>query len=138
MYPSSPTDTQWRCESRPCSPSGNTDGEVERPEKPCRRMALDTVLHVVRGEIAWRQPPVDFPAGDAGVRDLRLLRAGRGAVADTRRPARGGSGPPTAVSRPGPARRAPSDRRIPGLGAGSPLRNPWAVRLRRRRPSPNR
>lgn len=40
---------------------GNTEGRGGRPEKHCRRMILDAILYLVRGGIAWRQLPAEFP-----------------------------------------------------------------------------
>ena len=40
---------------------GNTAGRGGRPEKHCRRLILDAILYLVRGGIAWRQLPVEFP-----------------------------------------------------------------------------
>jgi transposase len=40
---------------------GNTTGKGGRPEKHPRRLVLDAIFSVVRGGIAWRQMPHDFP-----------------------------------------------------------------------------
>ncbi|GAF48343.1 IS5 family transposase [Rhodococcus wratislaviensis] len=61
MYSSSSlTDEQWAV-LEPMLPPGNTTGRGGRPEKYCRRDILDAILYVVRGGIAWRQLPVEFP-----------------------------------------------------------------------------
>jgi transposase len=41
--------------------AGNTAGRGGRPEKHCRRLILDAILCLVRGGVAWRQLPVEFP-----------------------------------------------------------------------------
>lgn len=58
---SSLTDPQWAVLEPLLPPPGNTAGRGGRPEKYCRRLILDAILYVVRGGIAWRQLPVDFP-----------------------------------------------------------------------------
>ena len=40
---------------------GSTAGRGGRPEKHCRRAIVDAILYIVRGGIAWRQLPVEFP-----------------------------------------------------------------------------
>jgi transposase len=42
-------------------PPGNTGGKGGRSEKHPRRLVLDAIFYVVRGGIAWRQLPGDFP-----------------------------------------------------------------------------
>ncbi|MRH93642.1 IS5 family transposase [Nocardia sp. SYP-A9097] len=62
MYPSSSvTDAQWAILEPLLPPPGNTRGHGGRPEKHCRRTVLDAIFYVVRGGIAWRQLPSDFP-----------------------------------------------------------------------------
>ncbi|WP_226435606.1 IS5 family transposase [Rhodococcus yananensis] len=62
MYPSSSvTDAQWAILEPLLPPPGNVAGRGGRPEKHCRRMVLDAIFYVVRGGIAWRQLPVEFP-----------------------------------------------------------------------------
>ncbi|WP_081437594.1 IS5 family transposase [Rhodococcus jostii] len=62
MYSSSSlTDEQWAVLEPMLPPPGNTTGRGGRPEKYCRRLILDAILYVVRGGIAWRQLPVEFP-----------------------------------------------------------------------------
>jgi len=58
---SSLTDAQWAVLEPLLPPPGNTAGRGGRPEKHCRRLILDAILYVVRGGIAWRQLPVEFP-----------------------------------------------------------------------------
>ncbi len=62
MYPSSSvTDAQWALLEPLLPPAGNTQGRGGRPEKHCRRTVLDVIFYVVRGGIAWRQLPAEFP-----------------------------------------------------------------------------
>jgi len=58
---SSLTDAQWAVLEPLLPPPGNAAGRGGRPEKYCRRLILDAILYVVRGGIAWRQLPVEFP-----------------------------------------------------------------------------
>jgi transposase len=39
----------------------STGGRGGRPEKWDRRLVLDAIFYLVRGGIAWRAPPADFP-----------------------------------------------------------------------------
>ena len=61
-YPSSSmTDRQW-AQIEPLLPAaGNAAGKRGRPETHDRRKILDAIFYVVRGGIAWRQLPRDFP-----------------------------------------------------------------------------
>jgi len=62
VYPSSSvTDTQWAILEPLLPPPGNLTGRGGRPEKHCRRLVLDAIFYVVRGGIAWRQLPSEFP-----------------------------------------------------------------------------
>jgi len=62
FYPSSSiTDAQWAVLQPLLPPPGNTAGNGGRPEKHPRRIILDAIFYVVRGGIAWRQMPHDFP-----------------------------------------------------------------------------
>lgn len=62
VYPSSSvTDAQWVLLEPLLPPPGNTGGRGGRPEKHCRRLVLDAIFYVVRGGIAWRQLPAEFP-----------------------------------------------------------------------------
>lgn len=61
-YPSSSvTDTQWAVLEPLLPPPGNRGGRGGRNEKHCRRTIIDAIFYVVRGGIAWRQMPSDFP-----------------------------------------------------------------------------
>ena len=40
---------------------GNTAGHGGRPEKHPRRWMLDANFYLVRGGLAWRQLPAEFP-----------------------------------------------------------------------------
>lgn len=100
FYPSSSVDDgQWAVLEPLLPPPGNTAGRGGRSEKHPRRIILDAIFYVVRGGIAWRQMPSDFPPAmtvydvfrrwaTAGVwqrvhdalRDLVRLRAGRDAL----------------------------------------------------------
>jgi transposase len=58
-------------------PPGNTTGSGGRPEKHCRRLLLDAIFYVVRGGIAWRQLPAEFPpATTVYAIFVRWVRAG--------------------------------------------------------------
>ena len=62
VYPSSSvTDAQWAILEPMLPPPGNTSGRGGRPEKHPRRLILDAVFYLVRGGVAWRQLPADFP-----------------------------------------------------------------------------
>ena len=61
VYSSSVTDAQWAI-LEPLSPApGSTAGRGGRPEKHCRRAIVYAILYIVRGGIAWRQLPMEFP-----------------------------------------------------------------------------
>jgi transposase len=55
------TDTEWTILERLLPPPGSSNGKGGRPEKHPRRLVLDAIFYVVRGGIAWRQMPGDFP-----------------------------------------------------------------------------
>src|SRR3954465_1075308 len=56
---------------------GSTAGRGGRPEKHCRRLIVDAILYIVRGGIAWRQLPVEFPpAGTVYAVFARWARGG--------------------------------------------------------------
>ncbi len=58
---------------------GSTAGRGGRPEKHCRRVIMDAILYIVRGGIAWRQLPVEFPpAGTVYAVFARRARSGPG------------------------------------------------------------
>src|SRR3954451_13616470 len=62
VYPSSSiTDAQWRVLEPLLPPPGNTRGKGGRNEKHDRRRILDAVFYLVRGGIAWRALPKEFP-----------------------------------------------------------------------------
>jgi len=62
FYPSSSlTDAQWKLLEPLLPPPGNTAGRGGRPEKHDRRRVLDAIFYLVRGGIAWRALPVEFP-----------------------------------------------------------------------------
>lgn len=101
LYPSSSvTDAQWAVLEPLLPPPGNTTGNGGRPEKHSRRLVLDAIFYVVRGGIAWRQMPHDFPPATTvydifrrwaktkawqrihdALRDLVRVRAGRNPLA---------------------------------------------------------
>src|SRR3954452_17869139 len=61
FYPSSSlTDAQWAL-LEPLLPPGNTGGRGGRPEKHPRRRVLDAIFYLVRGGLARRQLPAEFP-----------------------------------------------------------------------------
>jgi transposase len=55
------TDSEWEVLEPLLPPPGNTTGKGGRPEKHPRRLLLDAIFYLVRGGIAWRQLPSDFP-----------------------------------------------------------------------------
>jgi transposase len=62
FYPSSSmTDAQWRLLEPLLPQPGNTAGRGGRPEKHDRRRVLDAIFYLVRGGIAWRALPTEFP-----------------------------------------------------------------------------
>jgi transposase len=62
FYPSSSlTDDQWALLEPLLPPPGNTAGRGGRPEKHDRRRVLDAIFYLVRGGIAWRALPTEFP-----------------------------------------------------------------------------
>ncbi|WP_370651755.1 IS5 family transposase [Frankia sp. Cj3] len=62
FYPSSTiTDAQWRVLEPLLPAPGNRAGKGGRPEKHARRRVLDAIFYLVRGGLAWRQLPVEFP-----------------------------------------------------------------------------
>jgi transposase len=62
FYPSSSlTDAQWQLLEPLLPPPGNTGGRGGRPEKHHRRRVLDAIFYLVRGGIAWRALPAEFP-----------------------------------------------------------------------------
>lgn len=61
VYPSSITDTQWLILHALLPPPGNRTSKGGRPEKHDRRRVLDAIFYLVRGGLAWRQLPAEFP-----------------------------------------------------------------------------
>ncbi|QXC46255.1 IS5 family transposase [Rhodococcus qingshengii] len=61
MYSSSVTDAEWTTLEPLLPTPGSTAGRGGRPEKYCRRVMVDAILYIVRGGVAWRQLPVEFP-----------------------------------------------------------------------------
>lgn len=62
VYPSSSiTDEQWAVLEPLLPLPGNMGGKGGRSEKHPRRLVLDAIFYLVRGGIAWRQLPHDFP-----------------------------------------------------------------------------
>jgi hypothetical protein len=61
VYPSSVTDAEWATLEPLLPAPGSTAGRGGRPEKQCRRLIVDAILYIVRGGIAWRQLPMEFP-----------------------------------------------------------------------------
>ncbi|MET8870816.1 IS5 family transposase [Nocardia sp. NPDC004604] len=55
------TDAEWAIVVDLLPPPGNRAGKGGRHEKYCRRVIVDAIFYVVRGGIAWRQLPRDFP-----------------------------------------------------------------------------
>ena len=61
VYSSSVTDAEWAILEPLLPAPGSTAGRGGRPEKHCRPVIADAILYIVRGGIAWRQLPVEFP-----------------------------------------------------------------------------
>ena len=61
VYPSSTTDAQWALLEPLLPPAGNIAGKGGRNEKHPRRLVLDALFYLVRGGIAWRALPQEFP-----------------------------------------------------------------------------
>src|SRR5260370_790989 len=61
VYSSSVTDAESAILEPLLPAPGSTAGRGGRPEKHCRRVIVDAILYIVRGGIAWRQLPVEFP-----------------------------------------------------------------------------
>jgi transposase len=55
------TDGQWALLAPLLPAAGSTGGRGGRPEKWDRRLVLDAIFYLVRGGIAWRVLPADFP-----------------------------------------------------------------------------
>ena len=77
VYSSSVTDAEWAILEPLLPAPGSTAGRGGRPEKHCRRVIVDAILYIVRGDIAWRQLPVEFPpAGTVYAVFARWARSG--------------------------------------------------------------
>ena len=77
VYSSSVTDAQWAILEPLLPAPGSTAGRGGRPKKHCRRAIVDAILYIVRGGIAWRQLPVEFPpAGTVYAVFARWARSG--------------------------------------------------------------
>jgi len=77
VYSSSVTDAEWAILEPLLPAPGSTAGRGGRPEKHCRRAIVDAILYIVRGGIAWRQLPVEFPpAGTVYAVFARWARSG--------------------------------------------------------------
>ena len=55
------TDGQWALLAPLLPAAGSSGGRGGRPEKWDRRLVLDAIFYLVRGGIAWRALPADFP-----------------------------------------------------------------------------
>jgi transposase len=78
FYPSSSlTDAQWAIIEPLLPAPGNTAGRGGRPEKHPRRLVLDAIFYLVRGGIAWRQLPAEFPPPTHRLRPVPRLGEGR-------------------------------------------------------------
>ena len=58
---SATTDAQWAIIEALLPAPGNTAGQGGRPEKWPRRLVVDAIFYLVRGGIAWRELPREFP-----------------------------------------------------------------------------
>jgi len=77
VYSSSVTDAEWATLEPLLPAPGSTAGRGGRPEKHCRRVIVDAIMYIVRGGIAWRQLPVEFPpAGTVYAVFARWSRSG--------------------------------------------------------------
>ena len=61
VYPSSITDAQWTVLVGLLPAPGNQKGRGGRPERHDRRRVLDAIFYLVRGGLAWRALPAEFP-----------------------------------------------------------------------------
>ena len=77
VYSSSVTDAQWAILEPLLAAPGSTAGRGGRPEKHCCRVIVEAILYIVRGGIAWRQLPMEFPpAGTVSAVFARWARGG--------------------------------------------------------------
>ncbi|GAA2683233.1 Transposase [Actinosynnema pretiosum] len=60
-YPTDLTDTQWALVDPLLPDPPWLAGQSGRPEKHCRRMVVDAILHTVDNGAKWRALPADFP-----------------------------------------------------------------------------
>jgi transposase len=103
VYPSTITDRQWRLLAPLLPAPAYRSSYGGRPEKHCRRRILDAVFYLVRGGLAWRQLPVEFPPWPtvyywfARWRDDGTWRRIHDAVRDQTRAAAGRKPTPTAA-----------------------------------------
>ncbi|MDV7085701.1 transposase [Rhodococcus opacus] len=102
---------------------GSTASRGGRPEKYCRRAMVDAILYIVRGGIAWRQLPVEFPPAGTVYAVFAPLSPQRGVAAHPRRAAR----PAAGAGRAGPVPDR-GDHRLAD-GAGCRYRAPIEPRL---------
>ncbi|MGY0064264.1 transposase [Streptomyces sp. LZ34] len=65
------TDGQWALPAPLLPAAGNTGGRGGGPEKWDRRPVLDAIFYLVRGGIAWRTLPADFPPHQTAAPDGR-------------------------------------------------------------------
>jgi len=63
---------------------GSTGGRGGRPEKWNRRLVLDAIFYLVRGGIAWRALPADFPAAPDRLGPVPPVDPRAGVVPDLR------------------------------------------------------
>ena len=111
VYSSSVTDAEWAILEPLLPAPGSTAGRGGRPEKHCRRVIVDAILYIVRGGIAWRQLPVEFPpAATVYAVFARWARSGGGSASSTRCATDCGCGPGGTGARP---RRSSTRRRYP-------------------------
>ena len=129
VYSSSVTDAQWAILEPLLPAPGSTAGRGGRPEKHCRRAIVDAILYIVRGGIAWRQLPVEFPSAATvyavfarwarsgawqrildALRDRLRVRAGRTGARPRRSSTRRRYPPPTPCPDPAAAGMAPRQR----------------------------
>jgi transposase len=61
VYPSTITDGQWALLGPLLPVPAYRGSKGGRPEKHPRRRILDAVFYLIRGGLAWRQLPVEFP-----------------------------------------------------------------------------
>jgi transposase len=78
------TDGQW-APLAPLLPAARcTGGRRDRPEKWDRRLVFDAIFYLVRGGIAWRALPADFPPHQTVYALFRRWTPRAGVVPDLR------------------------------------------------------